>query len=527
MIRSISRSLVLLLCLSACGRGPSNPGNTPPIISEIIPSKRTAHLQERIGIRAIFSDADNDTLTTRWTATVGFLSSTSGDTVTWTAPDTAATARISLKVEDGKGGKAEKSITIPVANASPVVSFLTPDPATVGLNSELTMKVKASDPDGDPLSYTWSEGSGHFVGSTDGDSVRWIAPPSPGTELITVTVSDSKGKAGRDTLTVIVYSELGSCWVADSGNHQVVKLSGDGRNLFSVGGFGTPAAVAVNPDDGSCWVADQERNSVVKLSASGQNLTTVGGFSLPRSVTVYPLDGSCWVADSDSNRVVRLSRDGGQIALIRGFNLPQAVAVNRVNGDCWVADTNNNRVVRLDESVPSRYNPATDDPSLRTIITGLGRPSALDVDPITGDCWVATADNVVKIGATGQILVSVRGVSRPGGVSVDPVTGACWVADTNNNRVIRLSRDVFEGYTIGTDQGFHLPRSAFTPFNRPGALAIDPSGDCWVADTYNNRMLKLVAKESEQELDFAKSDGLPIVVTGFSLPRSVSVNTGR
>jgi DNA-binding beta-propeller fold protein YncE len=294
-----------------------------------------------------------------------------------------------------------------------------------------------------------------------------------------------------------------------------------------------PVAVAVNIDDGSCWVADQDRNSIVKLSASGQEVTTIKNFSLPRSVAVYPIDGSCWVADSDSNRIVRLSRDGVQITVIRGFNLPQAVAVNRISGDCWVADTNNDRVIRLKEAILSRSVPPSD--SIKTTtkdsvymeIKGLGKPLTLDVDAITGDCWVATIDSVVKIGADGRILVSVKGFSRPGGMSVDSRTGACWVADTNNNRIIRLNKEILDGYTIGKDQGFHIPRSTFTPFNRPSAVAADPSGGCWVADTYNDRMIKVIANEETYELEFALSSGRPIIVRGFNLPRSVSLNIGR
>ena len=60
----------------------------------------------------------------------------------------------------------------------------------------------ASDPDNDPLSYSWSASAGIFAGAADTATVRWTAPATVGAVTIRVTVSDGEG--GRDWARVTV-----------------------------------------------------------------------------------------------------------------------------------------------------------------------------------------------------------------------------------------------------------------------------------------------------------------------------------
>jgi len=126
----------------------------------------------------------------------------------------------------------------------------------------------------------------------------------------------------------------GTCWVLDSFAHKVVKLSSDGKVLAQ--------AVVVPPEsaimstyvsassDGGCWVAvmiDMMNDQVLKLSADGKQVLSVGGFSMPSGLASDPRDGGCWVADTNNGQIIKLSSNGQKVLTIDGLTQPKAVAV--------------------------------------------------------------------------------------------------------------------------------------------------------------------------------------------------------
>jgi hypothetical protein len=85
-------------------------------------------------------------------------------------------------------------------NQPPVISSITAEPQSVPPGGSSTITVVASDPDGDPLSYSWSASGGSISGS--GAQVTWTAPGVAGTYTVTATVSDGKG--GSDSASVSI-----------------------------------------------------------------------------------------------------------------------------------------------------------------------------------------------------------------------------------------------------------------------------------------------------------------------------------
>jgi len=58
-------------------------------------------------------------------------------------------------------------------------------------------------------------------------------------------------------------------------NNQVVHLAQNGMQLWRGGGFSGPLSVSVNPADDSCWVADTGNNQVVHLGVVGAHSLSV------------------------------------------------------------------------------------------------------------------------------------------------------------------------------------------------------------------------------------------------------------
>ncbi len=89
------------------------------------------------------------------------------------------------------------------ANRPPTVTVVC-KPTTVTVGQSSTCVATAQDPDGDPLTYRWAAPSGTFA-TPAAATTQWTAGNTPGTVVVTVTVTDGRGgmATGTATLTVV------------------------------------------------------------------------------------------------------------------------------------------------------------------------------------------------------------------------------------------------------------------------------------------------------------------------------------
>lgn len=101
-----------------------------------------------------------------------------------------------------------------------------------------------------------------------------------------------------------------------------------------------------------------------------------------------------------------------------------------------------------------------------------------------GNCWVR---KVYRSTGAASVLCT-GGVYSPHGIALDNHTGYLYVADSGHNRIIRVDKNtgaatVFAGNgTAGTQDGTDAQ------FSHPIGLAVDASGNLYVADTNNSRI---------------------------------------
>lgn len=88
----------------------------------------------------------------------------------------------------------------PKPNQAPVISSITANPAEVIYGNSSTLACIATDPNYDPIKYSWSASEGTITGT--GKEVTWVAPNKDGNFNISATVSDNRG--GQTTGNVIV-----------------------------------------------------------------------------------------------------------------------------------------------------------------------------------------------------------------------------------------------------------------------------------------------------------------------------------
>ncbi|MCY1047043.1 Ig-like domain-containing protein [Corallococcus sp. bb12-1] len=198
---------------------PPMTGNNPPTVSAPTATPSTLDEQQSTALAVSAADADNDSLTYAWeqvapAAPLGTFSDPASSLPTWTAPDVSASGTYTLRVTvtDGKGGSAQRTVDIGVQrfNRLPTVTATISGPTTLVAGTTGTFTITASDADGDPLTYAWSQtapaSQGTWVGSRTGASAQWYSPVV-GTQTsftVSVSVTDGQGAPVVRTLTVPV-----------------------------------------------------------------------------------------------------------------------------------------------------------------------------------------------------------------------------------------------------------------------------------------------------------------------------------
>ncbi len=148
-------------------------------------------------------DPDADALTNVWSASGGTLTP-GGGTATFSAP-TAGTYTATCRVRDGAGAEAQASLTFTVlANRSPRLTEVRATPGVVDVGGTTTLTCAATDPDNDPLTYTWTAASGTLSGGGTGASVTFTAPARVGVVAAVCRALDPSGGEARDTAFVTV-----------------------------------------------------------------------------------------------------------------------------------------------------------------------------------------------------------------------------------------------------------------------------------------------------------------------------------
>ncbi len=201
-------------------------------------------------------------------------------------------------------------------NRHPTVT-LSCAPCEVERGGEAILTATASDPDGDPLTYSWSASDGVITGSDDTAVVRWTAPDRVGTVTIRVRVSDGRGgreSARADIEVLAVLPERTPFDIADRGT-ATFTTGGQadsprvGYGLIRAdGGMATPSGIAlfqfrdsqgVLITEASVPAAAPVRQGRI-FAEVGDSVNTAVAFANPAS---RPVDISFYLTDTAGTRI--------------------------------------------------------------------------------------------------------------------------------------------------------------------------------------------------------------------------------
>jgi uncharacterized protein (TIGR03437 family) len=271
----------------------------------------------------------------------------------------------------------------------------------------------------------------------------------------------------------------------------ITTVAGNGTFGFSGDGGSASMAVLSGPtglalNNGSLYISDTN-NARVRQIATGGSISTVAGngtpgyagdtgpavgarLSNPTGLAFDP-SGNLYIADTANDNVRSVAPSGviatfagngtscgfgaeGNPATLTPLCSPQGVVAD-LAGNTYIADTRHNLVIMVDPA--------------GNIQTVAGN----------GTAGEAGAGNT----AWGELY-------QPQGVALDSA-GNLYIADTQNHRIRMLA----PGGAISTIAGTGTPgfsgdggAAAAAELNAPSEVALDPSGNIYIADTLNHRV---------------------------------------
>jgi sugar lactone lactonase YvrE len=402
-----------------------------------------------------------------------------------------------------------------------------------------------------------------YVADTDNNMIRKIAADGEVSTLAgtagTYGSTDGVKTAARFNFpNSVALDSSGNLYVADEINNTIRKITPDGTvstlaglagsagrvdGTGSVARFDRPTGVAVD-GSGNIYVADYRNHLIRRVSAAGAVTTIAGvgglaglqngtGFMLNpvlfRNPTGAVVDaaGNVYVSDSANNSIKKIS-PGGSTTLLAGsptstagitngqgsaarFHTPAGLALDGV-GNLYVADSTNQTIRKISPSgdvstyagVATVRGSADGDRATATF----DYPSGVAVDG-AGNVYVADYGNHVirMISASGNVTTLAGTTGSPGGsdgvgsgarfkyprdLALD-ASGNLYVADTGNHAIRKIAPGGLVQTWAGStgNSGSADGGGSSARFNGPAGVSVDGSGNVYVADANNSTVRKI------------------------------------
>ena len=420
----------------------------------------------------------------------------------------------------------------------------------------------------------------------------WVVTTLAGSRIWGAGYQDATGTAAQFRYpSSVAVDSSGNLYVADTGNHCIRKITSAGVVTTLVGSgtrghkdatgteaqFWIPYGVAVD-SSGNLYVADKDNHRIRKITSAGDVTTFAGStrghhdatgteaqFWIPYGVAVDS-SGNLYVADTRNHSIRKITSEGVVTTLAGSgtegykegagsgdyqdatgtaaeFDYPTGVAVDS-SGNVYVADNGNHRIRKITSagkvttfagSGTVGHHDATGTEAQFHYPTGVAVDSS-------GNVYVADSgnDRIRKITSGGVVTTfagSTEGhqegagtaaqFNRPSGVAVDS-SGNLYVADTGNHRIRKITSAGVVTTLAGSTAGHQEGAGTAAQFRYPSDVAVDSSGNLYVADHSNNRIRKITSAGKVSTLAGSatrgKEDGAGTAAQ-FNFPSSVAVDS--
>ena len=431
----------------------------------------------------------------------------------------------------GVAAVSDQAFTLSVTPTGASPGFTTqPASVSASIGDPVVFTVVAT---GSPApTYQWQRqpaAGGGFTNITEGGGYTGVTTATLTIAAATTGMSGDQFQCvASNTVNTLTSATSNIATLTVSTGTIITTVAGTVGVIATVNGTGTaaqftnPSAIA-SDSAGNLYVADPTAHVIRKITTAGVVTTFAGTVGAPGSA-----DGAADVAR---------------------FNGPSGVAVDG-SGNVFVADTNNHTIRGISASGTVQTLAGTAG-SIGSV-DGLGAaarfnyPFGVAVDS-AGTAYVSDTFNhlIRRITQNGTVstmggAVGVKGsidggltVSRfnnPTGIAVDS-TGNVYVADSTNATIRKISTGNVTSTYAGTAGSFGSANGAaltVARFNQPNGVAVDSTGVVYVADTFSHTIRRItVAGDVSTLAGLAGSSG-SVDGTGaaarFNQPNGIAVD---
>jgi hypothetical protein len=362
------------------------------------------------------------------------------------------------------------------------------------------------------------------------------AAPSPTLELLAGNIGgagtlDGTATSARfDGPAAVALDSVGNLYVADLAAHTLRKITPAGvvTTLAGVGGmpgrtdgigaiarFSVPTGVAVD-SAGNVYVADWGNDAIRKVTPTGAVTTLAGGVMRGdadgkgtsaqfRSASSVAVDGAgnVYVADTLNSTIRKITPAGlvttlagtaGRVGSVDGvgaaarFSAPVGVAVDSA-GNLYVTDgairkvTPDGVVTTLGVMLHFQPGAVAVDSASNLYVTDVANDI---IDKITPEGLVTALAGTEGVAGSADGIGATASFNGPSGVAVDSA-GDLYVADHDNHtiRVVTPTGNVTTLAGAVAMAGSADGLGVTARFNTPVGMAVDSTGNLYVADSNN------------------------------------------
>jgi len=244
-------------------------------------------------------------------------------------------------------------------------------------------------------------------------------------------------------------------YILDTGNNRIVEISPSGaQTTVPVSGLSTPTQIAVN-SGGDLFVANGTQ--LLHYSPASQQTTNLLANYIPQPVQSVSVDSSGYLyaallpSSGSGGGVIEFNPGLSADDLVVPLNSSYGIAVTQ--GFMYIVDPDSvtPRSVPQGGSLPGSiigYNQSATAPMP---IYGLKNPTVVVADQAGNAFFADTGNNLVKMlpyqgpGQPGYgpsfgsaVTLAASGLSSPSGLALDK-SGNLYIADQNNDRVVKLA----------------------------------------------------------------------------------------